>query len=73
MVSLRCKKVLSVMYVAFSTIALLISLKLDTGSQEMEYSDILLILAYISLPVSIFMSIYYCSGIENSNAITSMN
>ena len=69
MISLRSKKVISALSIPFTFILLLTSISLDTGSQQNEYTDILLILSFISLPISIISTIYYCGIMENQNSI----
>lgn len=69
MISLRCKKILSICYVVFTFITLLLCLSFDTGNEQNEFTDILLILSFISLPISIVLTIYYCGIMNNPNSI----
>ena len=69
MLSLRCKKILSTLLVFITFLLLLISLALDTGNQQSEYVDILIIISLILFPISIISSIYYCGIIENINSV----
>lgn len=73
MISLRCKKVISICSVLFTFTILLICLSFDTGNKENEFIDILLILSFFSLPVTIMTAIYYYSILENVNAVANID
>jgi len=73
MVSLRCKKILSTLFTLFIFVILLISMYLDDNNQQNEYTDILLVIAFILLPLSVLSTIYYCGIMENINTIANVD
>ena len=73
MLSLRCKKVISTFFVLFTFLTLISCLSLDDGNHQDEFTDILLMLSFISLPISIMTAIYYYSILENVNAVADIH